>query len=44
MDREARFLLDKLNVTESEKTLVKNLTIGKMQMVEIAKLCHKMRK
>ena len=37
MDREARFLLDKLNVTESEKTLVKNLTIGKMQMVEIAK-------
>lgn len=37
MNREARFLLDKLNVTESEKTLVKNLTIGKMQMVEIAK-------
>ena len=37
MDKEARFLLDKLNVTESEKTLIKNLTIGKMQMVEIAK-------
>lgn len=37
MDREARFLLDKLNVAESEKTLIKDLTIGKMQMVEIAK-------
>ena len=37
MDKEARFLLDKLNVAESEKTLIKDLTIGKMQMVEIAK-------
>ncbi len=37
MKREARMLLDKLNISESEDTLVKNLTIGKMQMVEIAK-------
>lgn len=37
MKKEARFLLDKLNVKESVDTLVKNLTIGKMQMVEIAK-------
>lgn len=37
MKKEARFLLDKLNVKESVDTLVKDLTIGKMQMVEIAK-------
>ena len=37
MAKEARFLLDKLNVKEDGKTLVKELTIGKMQMVEIAK-------
>lgn len=37
MKKEARMLLDKLNVKESEDTLVKELTIGKMQMVEIAK-------
>ncbi len=37
MKHEARILLDKLNVKESEDTLVKELTIGKMQMVEIAK-------
>lgn len=37
MKREARMLLNKLNIKESEDTLVKNLTIGKMQMVEIAK-------
>ena len=37
MAKEARFLLDKLNVKEDGKTLVKDLTIGKMQMVEIAK-------
>lgn len=30
MDKEARFLLDKLNVTESEKTLIKNLTIREL--------------
>ena len=37
MKSEARVLLDKLNVKENENTLVKELTIGKMQMVEIAK-------
>lgn len=37
MREEARKLLNKLNISESEKTLVKELTIGKMQMVEIAK-------
>lgn len=37
MKKEARILLDKLNVKEDEETLVKELTIGKMQMVEIAK-------
>lgn len=37
MKKEARFLVDKLNVKESVDTLVKDLTIGKMQMVEIAK-------
>lgn len=37
MKEEARILLDKLNVTENENTLIKDLTIGKMQMVEIAK-------
>ena len=37
MRREARVLLDKLNVVEDEENLVKELTIGKMQMVEIAK-------
>lgn len=37
MKKEARFLLDKLNVKESVDILVKDLTIGKMQMVEIAK-------
>lgn len=37
MRKEARVLLDKLNVSEDGDTLVKELTIGKMQMVEIAK-------
>ena len=37
MGDEARKLLDRLNIKESEKILVKDLTIGKMQMVEIAK-------
>ena len=37
MHREARAILDLLNVEDSEKTLIKDLTIGKMQMVEIAK-------
>ena len=37
MKSEARVLLDKLNVKENENTLIKELTIGKMQMVEIAK-------
>ncbi|MGL5543594.1 MAG: ribose ABC transporter ATP-binding protein RbsA [Cetobacterium sp.] len=37
MHREARTLLDLLNVDDSEKTLIKDLTIGKMQMIEIAK-------
>lgn len=37
MKKETRILLDSLNVKESEDTLVKDLTIGKMQMVEIAK-------
>ena len=37
MHREARSILDLLNVEDSEKTLIKDLTIGKMQMVEIAK-------
>ncbi|MGL6114906.1 ribose ABC transporter ATP-binding protein RbsA [Cetobacterium sp. SF1] len=37
MNREARELLDILDIKDSEKTLVKDLTIGKMQMVEIAK-------
>ncbi|MGL4628203.1 ribose ABC transporter ATP-binding protein RbsA [Cetobacterium sp.] len=37
MHREARTLLDLLNVEDSEKTLIKDLTIGKMQMIEIAK-------
>lgn len=37
MHREARSILDLLNVEDSEKTLVKDLTIGKMQMIEIAK-------
>lgn len=37
MKSEARVLLDKLNVKENENTLVKELTIGKIQMVEIAK-------
>ncbi|MCJ8341473.1 MAG: ribose ABC transporter ATP-binding protein RbsA [Cetobacterium sp.] len=37
MNKEARELLDLLNISDSEKTLIKDLTIGKMQMVEIAK-------
>lgn len=37
MRKEARILLDKLNLKESEDELVKNLTVGKMQLVEIAK-------
>lgn len=37
MHREARTILDTLGIQESEKTLIKDLTIGKMQMVEIAK-------
>ncbi|MGL6100060.1 MAG: ribose ABC transporter ATP-binding protein RbsA [Fusobacteriaceae bacterium] len=37
MHREARTILDNLGIEESEETLVKDLTIGKMQMVEIAK-------
>lgn len=37
MRKEARMLLKRLNISESENTLIKNLTIGKMQMVEIAK-------
>ena len=37
MKKEARVLLDKLNVKEDGDMLVKELTIGKMQMVEIAK-------
>ncbi|MGL4867088.1 MAG: ATP-binding cassette domain-containing protein, partial [Cetobacterium sp.] len=37
MHNEARNLLDLLNLDDSEKTLVKDLTIGKMQMIEIAK-------
>lgn len=37
MHKEARSILDLLNVEDSEKTLIKDLTIGKMQMVEIAK-------
>ncbi|MBC2850098.1 ribose ABC transporter ATP-binding protein RbsA [Cetobacterium sp. 8H] len=37
MHKEARDILDLLNVNDSEKTLVKDLTIGKMQMIEIAK-------
>lgn len=37
MRKEARDILSLLNVTEDEETLVKDLTIGKMQMIEIAK-------
>lgn len=37
MHDEARTLLNILNIEEDEKSLVKDLTIGKMQMVEIAK-------
>ncbi|MGL6119484.1 MAG: ribose ABC transporter ATP-binding protein RbsA [Fusobacteriaceae bacterium] len=37
MHREARAILNTLGIEESEKTLIKDLTIGKMQMVEIAK-------
>lgn len=37
MHEEARSILSLLNVEDSEKTLIKDLTIGKMQMVEIAK-------
>ncbi|MEG0584124.1 MAG: ATP-binding cassette domain-containing protein, partial [Cetobacterium sp.] len=37
MHEEAREILDLLNVADDEKSLVKNLTIGKMQMIEIAK-------
>jgi len=37
MHKEARDMLDLLNVADSEKTLIRDLTIGKMQMVEIAK-------
>ena len=37
MHEEARSILNLLNVEDSEKTLIKDLTIGKMQMVEIAK-------
>lgn len=37
MHKEARIILNLLNVEDSEKTLIKDLTIGKMQMVEIAK-------
>ncbi|MGL5578036.1 MAG: ATP-binding cassette domain-containing protein, partial [Fusobacteriaceae bacterium] len=37
MHREARIILDTLGIEESEKTLIKDLSIGKMQMVEIAK-------
>ncbi|WP_297598806.1 ribose ABC transporter ATP-binding protein RbsA [uncultured Cetobacterium sp.] len=37
MHKEARAILNLLNVSDSEKTLVKDLTIGKMQMIEIAK-------
>ncbi|MGL5989207.1 sugar ABC transporter ATP-binding protein [Cetobacterium sp.] len=37
MHRKARELLNLLNIDDSEKTLIKDLTIGKMQMIEIAK-------
>lgn len=37
MNKEARMLLDILGVEEKETQLVEELTIGKMQMVEIAK-------
>ncbi|MGL4672472.1 ribose ABC transporter ATP-binding protein RbsA [Cetobacterium sp.] len=37
MHKESREILDLLNVVDSEKTLIKDLTIGKMQMIEIAK-------
>ncbi|MGL4687233.1 MAG: ribose ABC transporter ATP-binding protein RbsA [Fusobacteriaceae bacterium] len=37
MHKEARDILDIINVSESEKKLIKELTIGTMQMVEIAK-------
>ncbi|MCF0253479.1 MAG: ribose ABC transporter ATP-binding protein RbsA [Duodenibacillus sp.] len=37
MHKEARRLLDLLNVKEDVRTLVGELTIGKMQMIEIAK-------
>ncbi|MBP6322453.1 MAG: ribose ABC transporter ATP-binding protein RbsA [Fusobacteriaceae bacterium] len=37
MYKESRWILDLLGVEESEKKSVKELTIGKMQMVEIAK-------
>lgn len=37
MNKEARMLLDTLGVEEKETQLVEELTIGKMQMVEIAK-------
>ncbi|MGL5098703.1 MAG: ATP-binding cassette domain-containing protein, partial [Fusobacteriaceae bacterium] len=37
MYRESRIILDTLGIEESEKTLIKDLSIGKMQMVEIAK-------
>ena len=37
MHREAKAILNLLNIEDSETTLIKDLTIGKMQMVEIAK-------
>lgn len=37
MNKEAKWILNLLGVKESERKLVKDLTVGKMQMVEIAK-------
>ncbi len=37
MHKEAREMLDMINIGDSEKKLIKELTIGTMQMVEIAK-------
>ncbi|MGL5428534.1 MAG: ribose ABC transporter ATP-binding protein RbsA [Cetobacterium sp.] len=37
MHKKARTLLDLLNIDESEKTPIRDLSIGKMQIVEIAK-------
>lgn len=44
MRKEARMLLKRLNISESENTLIKNLTIGKCRWWRLQKHYHKTQK